>query len=100
MERASHFAGKTTDVETEMIYSEFLKPGTGEYPTSRREKSESAFSLMGGTILLFLVPQIHKQFSCCGTVPGILCRVADYAESPLVVNTVSLDFCLSTHTDA
>jgi len=62
VERASHLAGKTTDVETEMIYSEFLKPGTGEYPTSRREKSESAFSLMGGTILLFLVPQVPEQF--------------------------------------
>ena len=26
----------------------------------------------GSTILLLLVPQIHKQFSCCWSVPGIV----------------------------
>ncbi len=28
---------------------------------------------LGGTVLLLLLaPQIHKEFCCCGTVPGIV----------------------------
>jgi hypothetical protein len=33
-ERASHLVGETTDAETEIESSEFLKPGTGEYLTN------------------------------------------------------------------
>ncbi len=29
---------QTTDAETGMVFSEFLKSGSGEYPTSRRGK--------------------------------------------------------------
>jgi hypothetical protein len=66
---ARHLAGETTDVETGMVSSEFLISGTGEYLTSRPEKSKSSFSPMGfvevvlrGTVLLFLVPQVPKEF--------------------------------------
>src|SRR6266566_5726561 len=27
---------------------------------------------LGGTVLLLLVPQIHKEFGCCGAVPGVV----------------------------
>src|SRR6266851_2350606 len=74
-ERASHLVGETTDAETEIESSEFLKPGTSEYLTSRREKSKSAFSpmglvevVLGGAILLFFVPQVPKEFCRGGTV--------------------------------
>src|SRR6266446_5036988 len=38
VERETQLAGESTDVETGMVYSEFLKSATGEYLTSRRGK--------------------------------------------------------------
>jgi hypothetical protein len=53
-ERESQLARESTDVETGVIYSEFLKSGTGEYLTSRRGKvkirSRAIASGRGGTI--------------------------------------------------
>jgi hypothetical protein len=39
--RDSHLAGETTDVETGIQSSGFLKPGTGEYLTSPAGKSQN-----------------------------------------------------------
>ena len=41
-----HLAKETTDAETGKESSDFLKPGTGGYPTSGRAKSKSSFARM------------------------------------------------------
>jgi len=57
--------GEPTGSETGIESSEFLKPGAGEDLISGRV-------VLGSTVLLFLVPQIHKQFSCRRTVTCIV----------------------------
>jgi len=53
-ERESQLAWESTDVETEMVYGEFLKSGAVEYLTSRRRRvkirSRAIAHGRGGTI--------------------------------------------------
>src|SRR6266436_5770887 len=44
-ERAGYLAGQTTDGETGMVSSEFLKSGSGEYLTSRRGEVKIGISV-------------------------------------------------------
>jgi len=73
-ERAGYLGGQTTDGETGMVSSEFLKSGPGEYLTSRREEVKigiQSHGIFAGAITLhkYATATLSREKKECGTIP-------------------------------